>query len=634
MEYFFHKNLQAIKKIRPDLYKKLNKINSNRRYEVFIEKNNINILDIEQNILFYNQPEDEINAKLKELEKYREYPFLYLFGVDNGKIIETLLENKNIMQLVVVEPNIELIYILFNLVDLSKDLIRNRLLVLEYSEVTYSLLINVMHVLNAKYYIRVFELIFSNRYYENIYFQEYKQIFQLWYKVLSYIARASGNDINDTFTGVKQHFNNFELMLGKPRYKDLLKTKSVDIAIVVSTGPSLNKQLPLLKKYQDSVCILSLDASFPILIEHGITPDFVFSIERDTPTAQFFKQVPKKHQQDSIFVCASLQHQELFKSIQSKDFLLVMRPFSYNSYFGLDDYGYLCKGMSSANMAHEFASALGFKHTVFIGQDLSFSKDLRTHAEGHKVANNPILDQMVKDRDFIELEAYGGKGIVYSNIYWEMFKNFIEHHIEESSHIMTTYNATEGGVRINGAKEISFANILKKLAKGKKEKIVLQHPKKKEINDLKKEVTKKILLLKESCVVLKTEIDKSFINVADKSKLLENKTVDEVIGILSLEDIVGLLNEISKIRHMIEDSDVYGKFLSGILTPLLFAMELEVATIKVRYVDNPRDNEIKAIQWTLAHRYWLFSISGIINNVISILENCSLLKGIAEKSSE
>ena len=622
----YQKNLKALEKNRPNLYKKLKAIEGNERFEVFLQENeeNANILDKSRDFLFYKNAKKSNEKDIEEYKKYREYPFLYMFGIGNGKVIEELLKNEKLTQLVVFEPNLELLYIVLNLIDFSQYLAVNKLLLLDYDEVDYNFLINLLHVSNAKFYIRVFDLLLNGEYYEENYATEYKELFQLWIKVLNYVARASGNDITDTFTGLKQHLENIYLMVEKPAYQELLKKESVDTAVIVSTGPSLNKQIVLLKEYQERVCILSLDASLPILIENGIKPDFVFSLERDTPTAEFFKQVKEEEQKEIIYVCASLQHKEVFNAIKNGTMLLVMRPFLYNHYFELHEYGYLAKGMSSANMAHEFASAFGFKQAIIIGQDLAFSKDLKTHAKGHKVANNPLLDKMVEERDFIELEAYGGVGIVYSNIYWEMFKNFIEHHIQESKDIMTTYNSTEGGARIYGAVEIPFQEALEKFALETKKKIDIDTPLEMEIEEKKLQITLKLDQISVNLKDLQSDINETFLFIADSCKVLENKKIDEAIGTLSIGKIVELLSSISKVRNTIENSEFYNGFLGSIAQPLMFNVELEIAEIKVRYVDNPKDNDLKALQWILAHRYWLFSLSSIIENTLHIVEKAKI----------
>lgn len=624
----YKKNLQALKKNRPNLHKKLQKINSNDNFEVFLAANSeyANILDKKNNFLFYKDAKKNIEKNTKKYNKFREYLFLYFFGIADGKNIKTLLKNKNLKQLVVIEPEIEVIYIALNLFDFSEDLEANRLLILEHEEVNYSLIINLMHNSNAKYYIRSFNLILHSRYYENFYLDKYRNLFALFIKAIEYITQANGNDINDTFRGFKQHIENINFMIENGKYKKLLEQKFIKTAVVVSTGPSLDKQLDLLKQYQDKVAILSVDASFPILVKHGIKPDFVFTMERDEPTAKFFQEVDAENQENVIIVGASLQHKVLLESLKSNQIFLTMRPFNYNVYFDLDDYGYLCKGMSSANMAHEFASAFGFKNTIFIGQDLAFGKNFKTHSNDHVIESNALLDDTIKNKKYIEVEAYGENGLVYSNVYWNMFRNFIEHHIEETSKFMTTYNATEGGSKIIGAVEISFKEALEKFATEKKSSVHVEKVKPKEISKLKFTVKKKLMTIKKDSLDLQKLVNESFLIISKECDVVENKNKSEALNALSMGKTIFLLEEISKIRNIINNSKIYNKFLSSIIQPLMYSMELEIADIKVKYVDNPDDNQIKALQWILAHRFWLFSFSGVIENVIHIIDKAEEIK--------
>ena len=618
----YEKNLQALRKNRPTLYDQLKAIKSNERFEVFLPEGEgyPNILDHEHNTLFYSDAKGSIESTLKELQKYREYSFLYFFGIADGKTVQTLLQNEKIRQLVVIEPNIELIYVALNLWDFSKDLQSNRLLILPLQEVTLSTVVELLHSSNAKYYVRTFELILVTAYYETLCFDQYKEMYDLFLKAIDYVTKAHGNDINDSFRGVKQHIETMEYMVEHLQYQALLKQKSIDTAVIVSTGPSLDKQLALLKEYQDKVVILSVDASFPILVEQGIKPDFVVSMERDEPTAKFFERVDAKEHKDVMFLCASLQHKAVFDAIKGEQLFVVMRPFAYNIYFGLNEYGYLCKGLSAANMAHEFASAFGFKQTIFIGQDLAFGEGLKTHANNHTFEQDPELQAEIEGGRIIETEAYGGKGTVKTNVYWNIFRNFIEHHIEETTPTMISYNATEGGARIEGAVEIPFKEALEKFATVKKPKLHVEPASHDEIELLKKEVATKLHTIQVESKALQESINQSFLIIADACKVFENKSIDEAITLLDMGETIKLIDEISKIRKEIESSEIYNKFLSSIIQPLLHSMELEMAEIKVRYVDNARDNQIKAMQWILAHRYWLFSFSGVIENVLHVID--------------
>ena len=620
MNEIYEKNLAALQRNRPELYKQLQEIDTNEKFEVYLPEGTkyANIADTQHNLLFYEDADTVIEAQKKEFERYREYPFLYLFGIANGGIVEYLLQNKKLRQLVVIEPEIELVYIALNLIDFSQYLATNRLVILMQKEMTKLTTIALIHNSNAKYYIKVFKLLSTSNYYETYFEKEYVETYQQFIDTLRYVAEANGNDINDTFRGVKQHFANLHRMLERYKFQDLLKCKNSELAVIVATGPSLTKQLPLLKEYQDKVTIISVDASLPILIKNGIKPDVVTTMERDEPTANFFRAVEPEDQKEIVFLCASLQHKAVFDAIKQDSMVIAMRPFAYNSYFELDDYGYICKGMSSANMAHELAFMMGFKQCVFIGQDLAFGDDLKTHADDHVITEmDPEIQAQIDSGQIFEIEAYGGKGTVKTNRYWNIFKDFIEQLVEESSSIMTHYNATEGGARIKGTIEKPFVEVLEEFA-SKKEKIELEDVSKEEQIRLKKQTKTKLQEIVDNSLALQEDVNKAFLHLAKSVERLENKTLEESLEEFGIGETMELLSLISEIRGKIEQNEFYIEFLSSVIQPLMYHMELELAEVKVRYVDNPHDNQKKALQWIVAHRYWLFSFSGVLDNVVHI----------------
>ncbi len=619
---FYKKNLDAIKQNNVFLYEKLNSIYNNDRYEVFLPQGYKypNILDKKNNAMFYQDSQDEIEIKKEHLKELQEYPFLYFFGIADGSNIKELLKNKNLQQLLVIEPELELLYVALNVNDFSKDLEKNRLLFLEKDDINRSTIVNLFHNLNAKYYIKVFRLHLINQYYEQFYIDEYKKLYGIFLDALDYFAQANGNDINDTFTGVIQHIQNLDIMLENLPYSQLKKAKNSNLAVIVSTGPSLTKQLPLLKEYQDKITIISVDASLPILLKNGIIPDIVTSMERDEPTSVFFKDVDYSTLKETIFICASLQHKSVFDAIKSDKLMVVMRPFAYNIYFDFDDYGYVCMGMSSANMAHEVATAMRFDQITFIGQNLAFGDDLKTHADDHIIESDPDLDAQIQSGKLFDITAYGAEGKVKTNIFWNIFKNFIEQHIDSTKNIVTSYNSTQGGARIEGSIEIDFKDVLSKYANTTKKPLQVSKPSSENIEVLKSSKEQKLQFILDESKELQEQINRSFLIIADASKDLENKSIDECLEIFDISMTIKLLDEISKIRKEVENSKIYYKFLESIIQPLMYSMELEIGEIKVKYVNNPKDNTIKALQWILAHRYWLFSLSGVIENVIHLTQ--------------
>ncbi|MBZ7939906.1 motility associated factor glycosyltransferase family protein, partial [Campylobacter sp. W0014] len=64
-------------------------------------------------------------------EKYLLYPVLYFYGFGNGILFKALLKNKHYEHLVVFEKELEIIKIMFHLLDFSQELKENRLLLFD-----------------------------------------------------------------------------------------------------------------------------------------------------------------------------------------------------------------------------------------------------------------------------------------------------------------------------------------------------------------------------------------------------------------------------------------------------------------------------------------------------------------------
>ncbi|EJD5867819.1 motility associated factor glycosyltransferase family protein, partial [Campylobacter jejuni] len=126
-----------------------------------------------------------------------------------------------------------------------------------------------------------------------------------------------------------------------------------DTAIIVSTGPSLTKQLPLLKKYANKATIFCADSSYPILAKHGIKPDYVCMLERKAITAEFFNHDFGEFDNGICFIIKSIVHPNAINYLTKKtdNFTIVSTYASFIQYLKLDYFGYFNMGFSVAHMA-------------------------------------------------------------------------------------------------------------------------------------------------------------------------------------------------------------------------------------------------------------------------------------------
>ncbi|EFN2770809.1 motility associated factor glycosyltransferase family protein [Campylobacter coli] len=611
----FNKNIEALSNIL--LKESLKEIKSSK-FELILGKDNLDINLKDTSIknngggynenLLYQDPIKELQTMLNTYnDKYLLYPVLYFYGFGNGILFKALLQNKNHQHIVVFEKDIEIIWIMFHILDFSNELQSARLMVLNTNKLEIQ---DYNELCSSKPFFqfsRIYFLELMSHYYERF----HEDILGLNKKLaenFKNIILRNGNDPLDALQGIEQFVYNLPQMITHPSYKELLsKRKNLsDTAIIVSTGPSLTKQLPLLKKYASKATIFCADSSYPILAKHGIKPDYVLSLERIPLTSEFFNNDFGEFDKDILFVLKSYVHPHTTKYLQknNRNFMLVSTYASFINYLKLDDFGYFNMGFSVANMNFLLAIHLKHKNIVLIGQDLAYAKDGLSHTKDYSNLDKHE-GHFQRDKNKYTTQAYGDNGKVESSFVWTLFRHNFEQDVANAkkNYYITTYNCTEGGARIEGTIEKPFLwaceNLLDK--------------------DLNKpfEKLEPLSLNKQNEFLLKAyyKVYQSIKHCRDFSKILSNDFENIQSIYLSLnekeEDINWAIRKIDKFKNKLEDikqmQDLY-----EILSPLLIQFELNLARI---YVLNPKTKEDafnKSILWIKEHLEFMELVYGHI----------------------
>ncbi|EAK7318320.1 motility associated factor glycosyltransferase family protein, partial [Campylobacter jejuni] len=456
----FNKNIEALSNIL--LKESLKEIKSSK-FELILGKDNldINLKDTSDNTFLYENVIDELNSMLNTYnDKYLLYPVLYFYGFGNGILFKALLQNKNHQHIVVFEKDIEIIWIMFHILDFSNELQNSRLMVLQTSSLDIEFFSNFCSSKPFFQFSRIYFLELMSHYYERF----HEDVLELNKKLaenFKNIILRNGNDPKDALQGIEQFVYNLPQMITHPSYKELLsKRKGIsDTAIIVSTGPSLTKQLPLLKKYASKATIFCADSSYPILAKHNIKPDYVLSLERIPLTSEFFNNDFGEFDKDILFVLKSYVHPHTTKYLQknNRNFMLVSTYASFINYLKLDDFGYFNMGFSVANMNFLLAIHLKHKNIVLIGQDLAYAKDGLSHTKDYSNLDKHE-GHFQRDKNKYTTQAYGDNGKVESSFVWTLFRHNFEQDVANAkkNYYITTYNCTEGGARIEGTIEKPF----------------------------------------------------------------------------------------------------------------------------------------------------------------------------------
>ncbi|EAK0590018.1 motility associated factor glycosyltransferase family protein [Campylobacter coli] len=603
----FNKNIEALSNIL--LKESLKEIKSSK-FELVLGKDNldINLKDTSDNTFLYENVIDELNSMLNTYnDKYLLYPVLYFYGFGNGILFKALLQNKNHQHIVVFEKDIEIIWIMFHILDFSNELQSARLMVLNTNKLEIQ---DYNELCSSKPFFqfsRIYFLELMSHYYERF----HEDILGLNKKLAENFKNSIvsyGNDSTDTLQGIEQFVYNLPQMITHPSYKELLsKRKGIsDTAIIVSTGPSLTKQLPLLKKYASKATIFCADSSYPILAKHGIKPDYVLSLERIPLTSEFFNNDFGEFDKDILFVLKSYVHPHTTKYLQknNRNFMLVSTYASFIQYLKLDYFGYFNMGKSVANMSYLLTEYLNYKNIILIGQDLAYAKDGFSHTKDYKNLDKHE-GHFQRDKGKFQCLAYGGNGKVESSEIWTMFRLIFENDINyfQKFFNITTYNCTEGGARIEGTIEKPFLwaceNLLDK--------------------DLNKpfEKLEPLSLNKQNEFLLKAyyKVYQSIEHCRDFSKILSNdfeKIQSVYLSLNEKEEYLNLaIEKIDEFKNKLEDikqmQDLY-----EILGPLLTQFELNLARI---YVLNPKTKEDafnKSILWIKEHLEFMELVYGHI----------------------
>ena len=621
----FEKNLLGVAYYLAPLAKKLIELGGNKSFNVYAGSNplDINIIAADGSRYMYENPLKDTQNQLESFEKaYSLYGSLFIYGLGNGVLLKGILQNQTHKTIVVFEPEIEIIYIVFHLFDFSKELFSSRLVIASSELFTPTHYYAISRMKDVLSHARVYNLYINCSFYD-AYHADMSKINENITSVFMHCLQVIGNDSTDALIGIKYTTAHIPDMLESIPLKNIInqRTKKTKTAIIVSTGPSLNKQLELLKQAQNHATIISVDSSYPILKAHGIKPDFVTSIERVEDTSEFFNSEPSEFDKDIIFLTATLTHPTTVKYLKGRNAAYILRTLPYELGFEDNDFGYIASGQSAAHLSLEIAVALGHERIIFIGQDLAYGEGRSSHAGGHVLPGN------YKNKESKYTIAYDGEGMAETMDVWNLFREFFEYIItitQRKNQNLLIYNCTEGGARIAGTIEKPFKAVLEEVFDEIKPSMPLptklnEAQQKAKLKRYKKHIQKIMAYGKD----LQDKCEKLFLELAKQVELakeLKEQGKDEQIDFGSLQKISAKLD---KLKESFEDK-LFKDTYYTITYSFIHNQELELAAIKVRPCNTDEEKKQKLLEWVSVHGHWLFSIAGMISVMRENLEKSSL----------
>lgn len=250
-----------------------------------------------------------------------------------------------------------------------------------------------------------------------------------------------GNSSDDSLIGLANILDNLNLIMRNPGIKDLYGVFKGKPGIIVSTGPSLNKNIKLLSEAVGKAVIVAADASLKPMYNNKIKPDMTVSLERITLTGRMYAELDEDYKKD-IYLAATPVIMNMAYEQWNGPKIMVYRDFAHFKWLDMDK-GTLPIGASCSNQAFQILKAMGCDPIILVGQDCAFESIEKTHADGTSAVTKLNLQ---------ESELYKVKGNyqdwVYTNDIYDIFrKTFVS---DIANYNGKCVNATEGGAYIEG----------------------------------------------------------------------------------------------------------------------------------------------------------------------------------------
>lgn len=219
--------------------------------------------------------------------------------------------------------------------------------------------------------------------------------------------------------------------------------------IIVSAGPSLDKNKHLLQGLKNKALIICVAHALKSLININVKPHFIITIDPEPVT---MKQVEGFECLDIPFVLMATAWPGNAEIYQGPKFIACQHP----DYLNPGEENFLINtGGSVSTAALDIAIKMGGNPIIFIGQDLAFTSN-KHHCEDSFHGNVDVkpLDTMRRVKGWNNEDVPTSLGMI-------SFNRWIQSRVRNEDGTMFI-NATEGGAYIDGLKHMRLQEVVDK----------------------------------------------------------------------------------------------------------------------------------------------------------------------------
>lgn len=401
---------------------------------------------------------------VQEIVQFEDYATIFLFGLSDGKIAQALLEKMgDTNHLVIYEPSLDILKYSFEQYDHTNLLKDTRVVLVENSHGNRDVIGAIEGTVDL--YNKDLTQFYAQPNYEVLFEKEYQVFFeQIQYQIaierikINTVMQFQEQLVDAAMMNLVDSITASDIVQVKKRMEkevDFSKTP----AVIVAAGPSLDKNIDLLKQIKGKAFIFAVDAALRTLQKHNIQADAFFSVDVEAPNV-FFDGI----EIDKIPLFMLDATGNYLVSSHKGVHIVTKAPMRIHQNFCKKYNGYEIPTLEVSGAVGSDAMGvmryLGFENIIYIGQDLAYDGK-KTHTNEF-IAEETIETMNHTERILVE-GIYGSP--VETNAQFDLYRRWMEVRLKNNKEY-NVIDATEGGALIHGTTVMTFQQAIDEYCHG------------------------------------------------------------------------------------------------------------------------------------------------------------------------
>ena len=456
-------NIKFLKKNYPDIYKKLEQIDSKKYNDISIEEaknKNRTIKYIGENKSIYihskyNPSEEAYKLVDDFLESEGNANHIIVYGVGLGHHILELADKYPNSVITLIEPSIEILHAFLCEFDLNKILLGD---IFVENENYISSLIDKIIINNKNCDNKIFTL----NSYKNIFEDNYGIFLSKFNDAIKH--RRSQLEVNYNFQKrwIINSMKNFSTTLNTKNI--LLQDRSVydgKIALIVSAGPSLEDEIENLKeiKRNKSAYIFSVGSSISTLYKNNVLPDAVCTYDPTIENAMVHDILVRNNIDTIPMIYGTSVGYESLENYKGPKLHMITSQDMISQFYIQSKSKKQIEGVidspSIAVITLQLLYRLGFSKIIFVGQNLAYRNN-KNYADDIEYIDN-IVSEEIKVNS-IRVRSVDGD-LIETDFGFNQMRQQIEFYISQFENV-DILNSTKGGAHIEGSRYMNLKDII------------------------------------------------------------------------------------------------------------------------------------------------------------------------------